>query len=109
MATHKILGQATSTSGSDVDVYTAPAGGVAVSTIHVVNRGTSGGTFKLAVIPSGQSIGNSRYIAFNEPVSAERMFPITTGVTLASGDKLVINASSNDFSVSVFGAEGVDS
>jgi len=106
-STYKILGQAAPSANSPTDLYTVPAATEAVlSTIVIANRATSAGTFRLAVIPSGETISSKNYIAFDVPVEATDSTTLTMGVTLSAGDKITADSTDNDlFSYNVFGSE----
>lgn len=105
MATYKVLGQAALAATTDTAVYTAAAA-AALSTIHVTNRGTADATFRIAIVPSGDTLGDKHYIAYDKTIAGNDLYPITTGVTMASGDVLRAYASNANVSVSVFGCEG---
>lgn len=92
--------------GAYTDIYTVPAGSSAVvSTIAVTNTGTSQQTYRLAVVPSGQSLDIKSFINMETPLASDASNYHTLGLTLAAGDKLQISASSTDVVVSAFGSE----
>lgn len=104
--TYKVLGQSAPSATSETNIYTVPAATQAVvSTIFIANRGTSGGTFRIAVRPSGASIANQHYIAYNVPLEANSMLSITAGITMATTDVITVYASTSNFSFNVYGSE----
>jgi hypothetical protein len=106
--TLKVLGQAAPAATTDTDVYTVPTNRVAVvSSLTVCNRGTTEGTFRVAVRPGGAVLANRHYVYFNAPLTANSTLGATLGMTLAAADVVTVRASSADFSFSLFGSEVV--
>lgn len=106
MMTYKILGQSNPAATTDTTVYTVPASKSAViSTISLANIASGTLTYRVAVIPSGGSIGNSRYIAYETPLFGYSTDFLTIGATLATGDFLVVRSSSTNLAVTLFGDE----
>lgn len=104
--TYKVLGQSAPSANSDTTLYTVPAATSAVlSTINIANRGTTAGTFRIAIRPAGATLANQHYIAYNVPVAALDAIALTLGFSLAATDVVTIRANSADFSFSAFGAE----
>jgi hypothetical protein len=103
---YKILGQLNPAANTQTTLYTTPASNqTVVSTIIVCNQSAVAGTFKLALIPSGQSLSTSRYISFDTQAPSNDSVMLTLGLTMASGDSIVANVSSSSFSVSAYGSE----
>lgn len=104
---YKILGQAAPSANAQTDIYTVPANTEAViSTIVIANRATVASTFRLAVIPSGETLAAKHYVAYDVPVEATDSTTLTIGVTLSAGDKISAESTDNDlFSYNVFGSE----
>jgi hypothetical protein len=75
-----------------------------VSTIAVCNRGASG-SYRIAVVPSGDTLGNKHYVVYDAYVNQYDSALFTLGVTLAAGDQIVVYAGTANFSFSVFGSE----
>ena len=104
--TYKVLGQVVSTAGVDTNVYTVPTSTTAIiSSIVVLNRGTGGTTFKVAVRPNGATVENKHYIAYDTPIARNDTTVLSFGVTMDAADVLTINGADNNLSVSVFGTE----
>lgn len=103
---YKVLGQINPTANVANTIYTVPNGySAVVSTVTICNLSNSSGTFKLAVRPSGATLENKHYLAFDTTVPANDMVAMTLGITLANTDVLTCNASSNNISFSAFGSE----
>lgn len=107
MATnYKVLGQSAPAATTATTVYTVPAATQAVvSTITVCNRGTSAGSYRLAVRPGGASLANQHYLAFDVAINAKTSETWTVGITLEATDVVTVYGSSAGFSFSVFGSE----
>jgi hypothetical protein len=103
---YKVLGQASPSATTAAALYTVPSATEAViSTIFVCNRGTSDGTFRIAVRPDGDSLVNQHYIAFDPELAAKAFTAITVGITVDAGDIIEVYASTGDFSFNAFGTE----
>lgn len=106
--TYKTAGQSAPAANTDTNLYTvADAKQFVQSTLTVCNRNIAGAaaTFRLAVVPAGQSLGNQHYLAYDQAIPARCTKPLTLGFTLNAGDKVIIRASSADLSFSLFGCE----
>lgn len=107
MATnYKVLGQSAPSATTATTLYTVPASTQAVvSTITVCNRGSSSGTYRVAVRPAGASLANQHYLAYDVSLVAKATDTFTLGVTVEATDVITVYASSADFSFSAFGSE----
>lgn len=107
MATvYKVLGQSAPSATTNTTLYTVPSATEAiVSTIFVTNRGTGGGTFRIAVRPAGASIANQHYIAYDIPLAADSLLTITAGITMAATDVITVYATTADFTFNAYGSE----
>jgi len=102
--TYKILGQSTG-SLSDTNLYTVPSGSTAVlSTVTICNTSGSALTYRIAAIPSGSTLANKHYIAYETNIGSNDTTALTLGITLGSEDKLNIYGSGS-LSFSVFGSQ----
>lgn len=104
---YKVLGQkvpAATTAGEVL--YTVPASTEAViSTITVCNRGTSSGTYRIAVRPNGATLANQHYIAYDSSIPANTTQALTLGITVDAADVVEVYASSANFTFNAFGSE----
>lgn len=103
---YKVLGQSAPSSNTDTTLYTVPAATeTIISTISVCNRGTSSGTFRIAVRPNGATLANSQYVAFDVSLAANSLIGLTLGITVDATDIITVRASTADFTFSAFGSE----
>ena len=88
------------------DLYTVPSSTQAVvSTVTITNPTTASATYRIYVLPSGQTLGNKNIIAFDTPIGANSFETVTIGLTLNAGDKIQVGASTSNVSFSAFGSE----
>jgi glucose-6-phosphate dehydrogenase assembly protein OpcA len=103
---YRVLGQSAPSATTDTNLYTVPANTSAVvSTIVVANRAGTTSTYRIAIRPSGATIANQHYIAYDVTVGAADSTTLTLGITLAATDVVTIYASTTNLSFSVFGSE----
>jgi hypothetical protein len=102
--TYKILGQITGSSAT-ASLYTSPAlTQTVVSSLVACNRSTVNSTYWIAVIPSGGSLSNENWVAFNVPISGSDSTALTLGITLAAGDIIEVSGLATG-SFSLFGSQ----
>lgn len=102
-----VLGQkVVSTINTLETLYTVPSATSAViSTIVVCNRGTSAGTFRVAIRPAGATIANQHYIIYDSAIAANDMLSFTCGITLGATDVVSVYASTTNLTFSAFGTQ----
>ena len=84
---YKVLAQSAPSATTNTDVYTVGAGKQAiVSTITVANRSASARTYRIAVRPSGATLANQHYIAYDVVIAANDTTALTLGITLTATD-----------------------
>jgi hypothetical protein len=107
MATrYKILGQSAPSAVTNTDLYTVPAlKETIVSTIVVANRSDLLVNYRVAIVPSGGSIANQHYVAFDVNVGSSDSTTMTLGITLTAGDKIIVRAATANVTFSAFGSE----
>jgi hypothetical protein len=108
MATaYKVLAQAAPAATTEVTLYTVPSSTSAVvSTIAIANQAGTSGTYRIAVRPSADgSTTQKHYIVYGATVGANDSIMLTLGLTLATGDLIIVYASSANMSFSAFGSE----
>lgn len=98
-----ILGQSNPTAATNTTVYTVPAGVTATATISVTNLSGDNAIFNFAVSASATP-GASEWIMYNTQVPPSSTVE-RSGVVAQTGKNFVINASSSNLSVSVYGFE----
>ena len=102
--TYKILGQITGSSATS-SLYTAPAATqTVVSSLVIANRSTSTAQFWVAAVPSGSTLENKHYLAFNVPVSGSDSTALTLGITLGAEDQIQISGMATG-SFTLFGSQ----
>ena len=106
MVSYKVLGQSAPSATTDTTLYTVPsATETVISTITVCNRGSSTGTYRIAVRPNGTAIANQHYIAFGTTLAANTTETWSLGVTIDATDVVTVYASTGDFTFQAFGSE----
>lgn len=104
--TIKVLGQSAPSATTATTLYTVPSStSTVISTIVVANRASTAGTFRIAIRPSGASLADQHYIAYDAAVPANDSIILTLGITLATTDVVTVYASSANQSFSAFGSE----
>ena len=105
--TYKVLGQVAPSANTANTVYTVPAATqTVVSTINICNPDISMRSFKIAIVPSGQSLAQKHYIAYETPIYNNDSIALTLGITLAANDSISVLANStSNMSFGVFGTE----
>lgn len=100
-------GQAAPAADTNTTLYTVPASKSFVgSSIIVCNRSSSNhAKFRVAVVPSGETLGNEHYLFYDMFVEARDSISKLLGLSLATGDQVVIRADTADLSFSLFGSE----
>jgi hypothetical protein len=92
--------------GPLVDVYTAPSATQAVvSTLSIANLGSTDTTYRVLVLPSGETAAKKHFIVFDAPITANSTDTITIGMTLNAGDKIQIASDSGNVAATAFGSE----
>lgn len=103
--TYKVLAQNNPSATTETTLYTAASAAV-VSTIAICNQTGSSATYRIAVRPSaaGSTLAQ-HWIVYGATVAANDSTMLTLGITMASGDKIQIYASTANLSFSAFGSE----
>jgi hypothetical protein len=103
---YKVLAQSAPSAVTNTDVYTVGSGKQAIiSTITVANRSATARTYRIAVRPTGATLANQHYIAYDVPISANDTTALTLGITLTATDVVTVYASTADLSFGIFGSE----
>ena len=105
--TYKILGQVSPAANAANTVYTVPAATQAViSTVNICNLDTVNRTFRLAAVPSGTSLAQKNYLAYETVIPGNDSISITIGISLGANDSVSVFANSTaNLAFSVFGSE----
>jgi hypothetical protein len=104
--TYKVLAQSAPSATTNTDVYTVGSGKSAVvSTITIANRANASASFRVAIRPTGATIANQHYIAYDVVIAANDTTALTLGITLAASDVVTVYCSTANFSINLFGSE----
>ena len=92
-AIYKVLGTQVAPGQTVTDLYTTTAGyaGI-VSTLAITNTTGTSGTYRIAVVPSGQTLGTQHYIAYEQIINGYESVYLTLGISMAAGDKIKVFA-----------------
>lgn len=100
----KILGQVAPLSQTLSPLYSPGQERQAtISSFKICNQSPRETTFRVAIIPSGQTLEAQHYIYYDEPL--RRSFSAVEGWTLAEGDSVQVSSASASCSFSLFGVE----
>jgi glucose-6-phosphate dehydrogenase assembly protein OpcA len=103
---YKVLGQSAPSATTNTNLYTVPNDTSAViSTIVVANRANIAASYRIAIRPSGATLANQHYVAFDVSVGVSDSTTLTLGITLAATDVITVYSSNTNLSFSVFGSE----
>lgn len=104
--TYKVLGTSNPAATTATTLYTVPAAtSTIVSTINICNQAASNGTFRLAIRPSGATLANNHYIAYDTLIPSNDSIALTMGITLGATDVVTVYANSASISFLAFGTE----
>jgi hypothetical protein len=96
----------TAPAGTQTVLYTVPAGkSTVVSTISVANLNSVPTTYRIAVIPSGETLATKHFTHMDVLISANTTHTVTVGMTLTAGDKIQIAADTSTVAFTAFGDE----
>lgn len=103
--TYKVLGQINPSTTTNTTLYTVPAlTSTVCSTISICNIGAST-TYRIAIRPSGNTLENKHYIAYEAAINQYDTVMLTLGITLAATDVVTVYASTSNVSFQIFGSE----
>lgn len=104
---YKVLGQSNPAATTETTLYTVPAAtSSVVSTVSIANQTATAATYRIAVRPSADTAtAEKHWVVYGATVPASDSIFLTLGVTLETGDKIQIYASTANLSFSAFGSE----
>ena len=106
---YKILGQQNPSATTETTLYTVPSStSTVISTLSIANQAGTSGTYRIAIQPSadaGSSAAAKHWIVYGATVGASDSILLTLGITLATGDRIRVYASSANMSFAAFGSE----
>lgn len=104
--TYKVLAQVNPSATTATTLYTNPAlTQTVVSSITVCNQAGTGGSYRIAIRPNGETLAAKHYIAFDRTIAANATETHTIGVTLDADDIVTVYASSVSISFNAFGVQ----
>lgn len=104
--TYKVLGQVAPSDTANATLYTVPANTQAVvSSIAIANRSATGTTYRIAVRPSGASVANQHWLAYDVAIAGNTTVVYTMGATLGATDVVTVASGATTLSFSAFGSE----
>jgi hypothetical protein len=94
--------------GPPVNLYTVPSGGQTVcSTLTISNPNSFATNYRVAVVPSGETLSMKHFIAFDHTISDNATTSMTFGITMKEGDSIFVSSDSSNVGFSVFGSESI--
>lgn len=103
---YRILGQRVPAAATWEDAYVVPEGvDAVVSSLTVSNDSALTTDFSIAVVPSGESVGQVNLIYSEIPIPHPETFIATVGITMTEGDRVMVRSTAGDVAFSVFGSE----
>ena len=100
----KIFGQLKPAGLTTNILYSVPIGKQAQVTIFVTNQGTGNESFRVGLVPNGQTLTTARYVAFDTPLIGNGVFAIT-GIGLDTQDTIYVRSSLGALSFTATGVE----
>ena len=92
--------------GSWVNLYIVPDNRAAVaSSITISNIGNVSATYRIAVVKSGESLSHKSMLAFDHPIIQTSNETMTIGLSLAAGDKIIVQSDTDKVQFQLFGSE----
>lgn len=104
---YKVLGQVNPAASGLTTLYTVPSGTQTIcSTITICNISSVLTTYRIAIRPSGASIANQHYLAYDTGIAANDAVFLTLGLSLDSTDVVSVYTPSNSgLAFNLFGSE----
>lgn len=104
--TYYVLAQVSPTANVLTVAYTVPAvTSTTISSIVVCNTTGSNTTFRISVKIGGAADTIQQYLYYDLPIANNDTFIATIGATLATTDKLAVQAGTSNIAFNVFGVE----
>jgi hypothetical protein len=102
VTTPKILGQSKPLVATIL--YTVPVNTQAQVTIFSANQSTNMDNLTIALIPSGQTLGAARYIAYRTPLIGNGILAMSS-IGLNTGDQIYVFSNNGNISFTATGIE----
>lgn len=104
---YQIVGQSAPAANSDVTLYEVPANTQFVAaSVSVVNRSSTGSpvAIRLALVPSGQTLGNQHYVEYDKLLDIREGVRIPINIGMGAGTKVIVRATAATVSFTLGGA-----
>lgn len=102
---YKILGQSNPSAITNTTLYTVPSGSSAIVSTITVCATTGTDSYRIAAIPSGESLATKHYIVYDGSVDFQDSVVLTLGISLGSQDSIVVYANGSGLVFNAFGTE----
>ena len=104
--TYKVLGQVNPAVSTATTAYTVPsATQTVISTITICNMGPVPASYRIAVRPSGEALGNKHYIVYDANIAPQDTETLTLGITLGATDVVTVLSSTETMAFNLYGSE----
>lgn len=104
--THKVLGQVNPSATTATTLYTVPSATSTISSsLTVANLSSSATSYRIAIRPTGETLANKHYIAYDASLPGNDSTTLTLGITLSATDVVTVYAGSANIAFSLFGVE----
>jgi hypothetical protein len=105
--TYKIIAQSAPAATTETVIYTVPSStSTVISTLTVCNQAATPATYRIAIRPAADSTTAAKHwIVYGATIDGSDSTMLTTGTTLATGDKVIVYASSATMSFNLSGME----
>ena len=105
--TYKIIAQSAPAATTETVIYTVPnSTSTVISTLTVCNQASTPATYRIAIRPAADSTTAAKHwIVYGATIDGSDSTMLTTGTTLAAGDKVIVYASSATMSFNLSGME----
>lgn len=105
-ATIRVLGQVFPSATVETALYTCGTTSAVISSLFICNESAgSGDTFSIRVCVGGAGDDPSQLLFSAVPIPAATTLPVTTGITLATGDVLKVLSANGTTAFQAFGQE----
>lgn len=104
---YKIAGQSTPEGTVDTIIYTVPSGKEFVaSNMSITNRSTNlSASFRIALVPQGESLGNKHYIEYDAFIDCRESKRVPINLGMDEGTKVYIRTNLSNLSFTLGGVE----
>ena len=106
--TYKILAQVSPAATTNTTLYTVPTTGtkgqIASSVLQICNTTAGAITIRVFCVPSGSSAAQTNALIYGRSMAANTEDSTLKGMTLRSGDSIVVYASAVNMVFTLFGA-----